>query len=149
MRRLRSFFKLNRGEQHLLLITFILLAAIRLGLWLLPFRNLLKILQKISKPDFLLPEDKSQISASKIVWAVNVASRFMPGTVKCLARALSTQVLMTYHGYSPELRIGVAKKEGGELEAHAWIEYQGRVAIGNLPDLSRFIPLPSLQGVKL
>lgn len=149
MRRLRSFFKLNRGEQHLLLITFILLAAIRLGLWLLPFRNFLKLLQKISKPDFLPPEDKSQISASKIVWAVNVASRFMPGIVKCLARALSTQVLMTYHGYSPELRIGVAKKEGGELEAHAWIEYQGRVAIGNLPDLSRFIPLPSLQGVKL
>ncbi|KAB8320249.1 lasso peptide biosynthesis B2 protein [Tolypothrix campylonemoides VB511288] len=150
MRRLRSFFKLNRGERHLLIITFILLAAIRLGLWLLPFRNLLKFLQKIRKPNFLLAaEDKSQISASKIVWAVNAASPYMPGGVKCLARALTTQVLMSYHGHTPELRIGVAKKEGGKLEAHAWIEYQGRVAIGNLPDLSRFIPLPSLQGVKL
>ena len=174
MRRLRSFFRLSKGDgaqrslspedtlrerdgrspafgdRQLLAITFVLLAAIRLGLWLLPFRNLLKLLQKISKPDFLLsPEDKSQISASKIVWAVNAASRYMPGGVKCLARALTAQVLMNYHGHTPELRIGVAKGEGGKLEAHAWIEYQGRVAIGYLPDLSRFIPLPSLQGVKL
>ncbi|BAZ22557.1 hypothetical protein NIES4073_34420 [Kalymmatonema gypsitolerans NIES-4073] len=138
-------------HRHLLfIITFILLAAIRLGLWLLPFRNLLKLLQKISKSNFLVPcEDKSQISVSKIVWAVNAASRYMPGGVKCLARALTTQVLMSYHGHTPELRIGVAKGHEGKLEAHAWIEYQGRVAIGNLPDLSRFIPLPSLKGVKL
>ncbi|WP_414584567.1 lasso peptide biosynthesis B2 protein [Scytonema sp. PCC 10023] len=150
MRRLRSFFRLNRGDRHLFMITFILLVAIRLGLWLLSFRNLLKLLLHINKPNLILPfQDKSQISASKIVWAVNAASRYMPGGVKCLARALTTQVLMSYHGHTPELRIGVAKKEGGKLEAHAWIEYQGRVAIGNLPDLSRFIPLPSLQGVKL
>lgn len=160
MRRLRSFFKLNKGDwakprvlwgdRHLLTTTFILLVAVRLGLWLLSFRNLLKLLQKINKPNLILPfQDKSQISTSKIVWAVNAASRYMPGGVKCLARALTAQVLMTYHGHTPELRIGVAKGEGGNLEAHAWIEYQGRVAIGNLKDLSRFIPLPSLEGVKL
>lgn len=150
MRRVRSFFKLSNGERHLFTITFILLVAIRLGLWLLSFRNLLKLLQKISKPNLILPfQDKSQISASKIVWAVNAASQYMPGRVKCLARALTALVLMNYHGHTPELRIGVAKAEGGHLEAHAWIEYQGRVAIGYLSDLSRFIPLPSLEGVKL
>lgn len=90
----------------------------------------------------------TNVTVGKIIWTVNAASRYMPG-VKCLARALTTQVIMSRHGLSGQLRIGVAKTERGKLEAHAWVEYQGRVAIGNLQDLSRFIPLPSLEGVIL
>ncbi|WP_017317180.1 lasso peptide biosynthesis B2 protein [Mastigocladopsis repens] len=151
MKQLHNYFKLSGGDRNLLAITFILLTAIRLGLFFLAFRNLLKLLQKISQQNFRFPFEthKSQISVGKIVWAVNVATRYMPRGAKCLARALTTQLLMSHYGYSSELRIGVAKKEGGQLEAHAWIEYQGRVALGYLPDLSRFIPLPSLEGVKL
>ncbi|MDF5728084.1 MAG: lasso peptide biosynthesis B2 protein [Rhizonema sp. PD38] len=150
MRQLRNFFRLTGSDVNLLAITFVLLGVIRLGLWLLPFRNLLKLQQKISNLDFYLPtSSKSQISISKIVWAVNVATRYMPGGAKCLARALTTQVLMNSYGYHPELRIGVAKGEGGALEAHAWIEYQGQVAIGYITDLSRFIPLPSFEGARL
>ncbi|NET54236.1 MAG: lasso peptide biosynthesis B2 protein, partial [Merismopedia sp. SIO2A8] len=66
--------------------------------------------------------------------------------VKCLARALTTQVFMSRQGYSPQLRIGVAKGEGGQLEAHAWVESQGQVVIGYLGNLSYFTPLPSLEG---
>ena len=150
MRKLRNLFRLTGGDRYLLAITFILLGVIRLGLRLLPFGNLLKLLQKISNLNFYLPTlPENQISISKIVWAVNVATRYMPGSAKCLARALTTQVLMNSYGYHPELRIGVAKGEGGTLEAHAWIEYQGQVAIGYLTDLYRFIPLPSFEGAKL
>ena len=86
----------------------------------------------------------TNVSVGKIVWTVNAASRYMPG-VMCLARALTTQVIMSRHGLSPQLRIGVAKTERGKLEAHAWVEYQGRVAIGGLSNLSKFVPLPSLE----
>ncbi|NMG05976.1 lasso peptide biosynthesis B2 protein [Brasilonema sp. UFV-L1] len=151
MKQLRKFLKLSGSDRHLLAITLILLGAMRLGLFFLTFRNLLKLLQKIDKQNVRFPFEThgSQISVGKIVWAVNVGTRYMPGGAKCLARALTTQFLMNRYGYSCELRIGVAKEKGGQLEAHAWIEYQGRVAIGNLPELSRFIPLPSLEGVKL
>ncbi len=73
----------------------------------------------------------------------------MPGGAKCLARALTTQVLLNRQGYLPDLRIGVAKATAGQLEAHAWVEYQGRIVIGQLNDLSRYLPLPSFEGVKL
>ncbi|QDL09337.1 lasso peptide biosynthesis B2 protein [Brasilonema octagenarum UFV-E1] len=151
MKQLRNFLKLSGSDHSLLAITFILLGAIRLGLFFLAFRNLLKLLQKINQQNIRFPcsTQKSQISVGKIVWAVNVATRYTPGGAKCLARALTTQFLMNRYHYSSELRIGVAKEQGGQLEAHAWIEYQGWVAIGNLPDLSRFIPMPSLEGVKL
>ncbi|MCA1992894.1 MAG: lasso peptide biosynthesis B2 protein [Coleofasciculus sp. S288] len=149
MRRLRKLLRLSGSDRHLLIATLGLLGAIRLGLWLLPFRTLLRLLAKVSQPTSKSGQVKNQTSVGKIVWAVNAVSRYMPGGVKCLARALTTQVLMSRHGHSPELRIGVAKGEGGNLEAHAWIEHQGQVVIGNLKGLSRFIPLPSLQGVRL
>ena len=139
-----KFLSFNAGDRHLLIMTLILLAAMRLGLWLL-FRTLLKLLAKISQP---VTQTTNQVSIRKIVWAVEVASRYMPG-VKCLARALTTQVLMNRYNHLCQLRIGVAKDKTGILEAHAWIEHQGKIVIGNLADLSRFIPLPTLEGVKL
>jgi hypothetical protein len=150
MKRLHRLLRLSREERNLLAITLVLLGAMRIGLWVLKFRVLLKIVKKISQPNFfVLTPSTNLVSVGKIVWAVNVTSRCMPYGVKCLARALTTHVLMNRYGYSPELRIGVAKDEEGKLEAHAWVEYQGEVAIGNLKDLSRFIPLPSLEEVRL
>lgn len=147
MRRMRNFLRLSAGDRQLLINTVFLLAIVRLGLYLLPLRIRLKLLRRVNQVSEK-SNDTQQASVNKITWAVNAVSRYIPG-VKCLARALTTQVLMNRYGYSPELRIGVAKTEAGKLEAHAWIEYQGKVAIGNLLDLPRFIPLPSLEGVKL
>ncbi len=148
MKQLRKFLRLSSRERQLVINTFILLGLIRLALWLLPFQTLRRLLAKISQPS---PQAQglNQINLSKIVGAVNLSSRYMPGGVKCLARALTTQVLMSRCGYSPQLRIGVAKGEGGKLEAHAWVENQGQIVIGYLRDLSRFTPLPSFKGGKL
>ncbi|OLT60718.1 lasso peptide biosynthesis B2 protein [Moorena bouillonii] len=148
MKQLRKFLRLTSRERQLVINTFILLGLIRLGLWLLPFQTLRRLIAKISQPS-LQAQGVNQTNLSKIVGAVNLSSRYMPGGVKCLARALTTQVLMSRCGYSPQLRIGVAKGEGGKLEAHAWVENQGQVVIGYLKDLSRFTPLPSFKGGKL
>ncbi|MCG6136157.1 MAG: lasso peptide biosynthesis B2 protein [Nostoc sp. LLA-1] len=149
MKRLRKFLRLSAGDRNFLIVTFFLLAAIRLGLVLIQFNQLLKLLTKISHSREPLPlPSTNQVSVGKIVWAVNKVTHYVPGA-KCLARALTTQVLMRRYGHSGELRLGVAKAETGKLEAHAWIESQGLVIIGNIPDLSRYMPLPSLEGVKL
>lgn len=145
MKRLRKLLRLSAGDYQLLLKTFVLLGLVRLGLWLLPFPNLRQAIAKVSQPNPKQLQVK-QVSVGKIIWAVNVSSYYMPGGVKCFARALTTQVLISRQGYSPQLRIGVAKGEGGQFEAHAWVEIQGQVIIGNLVDLSRFTPLPSLEG---
>lgn len=148
MRKLHKFLWLSNSDRQLLLNTFILLGLVRLGLWLLSFQRLRQLLTKIGRSSPPYQEGK-QIQLSKIVWAVNLSSRYLPGEVKCLARALTTQVIMISHGFSPQLRIGVAKGETGKLEAHAWIESQGQIVIGYLRDLSRFTPLPSLEGKRL
>jgi len=145
MKLLRKFWNLRKVNFYFLFVTFFLLGAIRLGLLFLEFRILLKIVNKLGTIKLPLPDT----TLKKIIWGVNVATRYMPGGAKCLARALTTQILMSHSGFSPQLCIGVAKGESGELEAHAWIKYQEYVVIGHLPDLPRYIQLPSLEGIKL
>lgn len=147
MKQLHNLLKTQTSDRILLFLTLILLTAIKLGLCLLPFRNLIKLVTSISEG--LNSKAANRVTLSQIIWAVNVVTRYIPGGAKCLARALTTQVLMNWCGFQPELRIGVAKNETGKLDAHAWIEYRGRIAIGNLPDLKRYVNLPSLEGVKL
>ncbi|MEO1429121.1 MAG: lasso peptide biosynthesis B2 protein [Cyanobacteria bacterium J06632_19] len=151
LRKLNKIFRLSPKDLYLFFVTFILLGTIRLGLWLIELSVLLKLVQKVSKPEFpLLGINKIQsaLSLEKIVSAINLATRNMPGGAKCLARALTVRTLMSRYAYSPELCIGVAKNEE-KFEAHAWIEYQGQVIVGFLPDLPRYIPLPSIEGVKI
>ncbi len=148
MQRLLKFLYLSSGDRRLLLKSFILLGLVRLGLYLLPFTTLRRALVSISRVTSSRQEI-NQTEVAKLIWAVNQSSRYMPGGVKCLARALTTQVLMSRRGYPSELRIGVAKSESGQLEAHAWIESQGQVLIGHLQDLSRFTLLPSWEGQRL
>lgn len=150
--KLEKVFRLSPEDLYLIFVAYIVLATIRLGLWLLPFHILLKLLEKASQSDFPFPTPNLQnpsLFLHKIVWSVNTATRNMPGGAKCLARALTAKFLMARYGHFPKLCIGVAKKNEENIEAHAWIEYQGHIIIGFLPDLSRYIPLPSLEGVKL
>ena len=152
MKRLLNFLEMSWCEilaaplrdRTILITALILLGLVRLGLWLLPFQRLQRLLAQISN---INPQNQNnnQTSINKIIWAVETSSRYLPG-VKCLARALTAQALMSRHGYSCQLRIGVAKGESGKLEAHAWIESQGKVVIGSLADLSRFVPMEAVGG---
>lgn len=141
MKQLRKFRQLTYSDCRLLLSTVFLLGTIRLGLWLLPFPILQRLLTKMTQTQ----ESPTQIPLARVVWAVTVVSRYMPGEVKCLARALATQILLARHGYQAQLRIGVAKGERGQLEAHAWVESQGKIVIGGIKNLGRYTPLPTLE----
>jgi hypothetical protein len=133
-RRLSKLFRLEKSDRQILFEAYLLLSSIRLGLWLLPFGRLQKILGKIGSS----PKLDQELQIKQIVTAVNRSSKWSPGNVMCLARALTTEVLLTKYGYSPLLKIGVAKGSQGNLEAHAWVEEQEKVIIGDLRDLDKF-----------
>ena len=64
-----------------------------------------------------------------------------PRRRRCLVEALVTEALLAAHRVPATLRLGVARRQG-TLEAHAWLECGGRIVIGRVPDLDRFVPLP-------
>ena len=79
----------------------------------------------------------------RIVWAVNVASHYVPDAT-CLARALATKILLCRRGHPAHLRIGVTRSEPGKFEAHAWVESHDRVVMGGPESLlRRYTPLPA------
>jgi len=84
----------------------------------------------------------------RIVSAVRRADHHLPGRRKCLIRSSTAEVLLVLYGFAPEHRIGVAKEENGEISAHSWLELDGDVIIGELDDLRRFDPLPSLEATE-
>ena len=143
MKQIIKFLQLTTEDRRLLINTYFLLTAIRLGLWSLTFKTLRQWLAKIKRSSF--PEQDTA-ELNRVIWAVNLASRYQLGGVKCLARALATQVLLSRRGYPAELRIGVLKEENNQLLAHAWVESNGEVVIGSMKNLADFQPFPSWSG---
>jgi hypothetical protein len=95
-----------------------------------------------------VPRPPASVSAppamDRLTWAVETVSRFVPAAT-CLTQALAAQVLLTRRGRAARLHIGVSKAEGRKLEAHAWVESQGRVVIGG-SGLERYTVLAVLSG---
>jgi len=145
LRLLFKFLSLRPRDRALLINATLLLAIAKLGLRLLPFQTLRRLLSKLERaetpPQFASPA----LPLQKIVWAVEVASRYIPGGEKCLPRALVAHNLLVRQGFAAQLRIGVAKDAQGQLEAHAWVESQGKVAIGRIRNWERFVPLPNFE----
>jgi Transglutaminase-like superfamily len=141
MRRLRTFLLLPSTERNLLISAALWLGLVRLGLWLLPFQSIRRLLKHYRQPSGRWSK-AGPISPEQIAWDVTVAAHYIPNT--CLSRALATHALLERAGFSAYLRIGLAKKRSGQLEGHAWVESQGKIVIGALEDLSRYVPLPPL-----
>ena len=114
-------------------------------LWLLPFRLLRTMLSKFSNGT-VAGASAEQISVERVAWAVTAASRYVP-VATCLTQALVTKMLLGRFGYPAIVRIGVARSESGELQAHAWVESGGSVVIGGSePSLRRYKRLVGANG---
>lgn len=82
----------------------------------------------------------SSHSVEQIVWAISRAQRLVPGA-SCLVQALAAERLLRESGHPARVCIGVQKTEHSSLQAHAWVEVDGRRVIGDSPELS-YVPLP-------
>jgi hypothetical protein len=144
MRRLREFWRLPPSYRRLLITALLLIGIVRVGLWLLPFQALRRLLAHTTR-EVAGTRGGGQAPINRVAAAVTVASRYVPAAT-CLTQALATQVLLRRCGYAADLRIGVARSGAGEFQAHAWVECQGKIVIGGAQALSRFTPFPPLDG---
>jgi hypothetical protein len=142
MKRLLKLLDASSAERRLLIVSALLLGVIRVGMWLLPFRTLCRLAAKNGLKT-TISSKADQRSIERVGRAVKTASRYIPST--CLTQALATIVILRRLGQPACLRIGVSKGKEGNLHAHAWVESQGNIVVGNLADLSHFSVLPSLD----
>ncbi len=143
MRKVLRFFRLPLTDQWLVMRAVFLVSGVRLALHLFGFPAVYRLLSRFGG---LNPEQAFDLNeVQRILRYVDAVSNVLLTRRPCLTRALVAQLLLTRRNFPTTLRLGVSRSAEGKFEAHAWLEHDGRIVIGYLPDLSRFTPLPTLE----
>ncbi|MFQ5678754.1 MAG: lasso peptide biosynthesis B2 protein [Gemmatimonadota bacterium] len=132
-------------EPGLLIRAAVLTLAIRGGLALLPFRTVLRAVERRTERATRRAARRTspRWRAEEIVRAVERVTRRLVRRNPCLPQALVGIILLRRAGVPASLRIGVAKDDApSSLRAHAWVESDGRILIGDEVPLSDYTPLP-------
>jgi hypothetical protein len=82
---------------------------------------------------------RARSSVSDVTSAISAVGRRIGGTT-CLTQAAVAYTMLRRHGHDPRLRIGVRHGDSS-LEAHAWVECDGAVVIGELPEMTGYAML--------
>ena len=143
MRQFVRFWKLPAAERCLLLSALCHLVAVEAGLWALPLQQLLERLPQAAAAGGAGRAGNAP-PAERIAWAVRVAGRYLPGAGNCLVQSLVAQAMLARRGYVSRLRLGVAHGDGGQFQAHAWVECDGQVIVG-AEEVSRYAAFPPLE----
>jgi hypothetical protein len=139
--RLGKLLRLEREDRLLLVEAATLLATIRVALVFVPFTRLRRSLARISARR---PRRRA-LRPVHAAWAVDVASRYVPGTRHCLTQALAGQLMLARSGVPAHLRIGLARSDQGRLHGHAWLESEGTILIGGA-EAGEYKELESFRG---
>ena len=116
----------------LLIEAAVSIALIWAGLRVMPFLRLQRMLDRCVPLRFPSAMWRIPPAISAVNWAVTaISARFPPAT--CLVQALAAAAMLRRRGHACDLesvfgRAAIAA--GARIEAHAWVECDGRVAIG-------------------
>ncbi|MBI4500160.1 MAG: lasso peptide biosynthesis B2 protein [Gemmatimonadetes bacterium] len=129
---------LSLGDTLLLAESAAFIMLVRIGLRFLPHRSLQRLNHDhvVSAPP-VYARDRG--APGRIAWALGALAPRLPGKNTCLIQALAAHAMLRRRGYPSELRIGVSGKDpAGAIKAHAWVECEGRVVVGDLEDLTAY-----------
>lgn len=123
MRIVRRFAELPVLEQRLVVKAWFAVSAVRVLLWVVPYRLIdAWLLQKAPAVG------RAPVPPDLIARAVTRASTLVPAAT-CLVQALAGGWLIRRAGGRSTIRFGVARGDAG-FKAHAWLESGGRILIG-------------------
>jgi hypothetical protein len=135
LKSLRKFLARPPRERRLFLRVFALVAYVRILLWIYPFQVVRGRVQRLGSR-----RDRAAVPSALIEWAVPSAARFVPEAT-CLTQALAATALLEQGGQTAQLKFGVRRARDKSLEAHAWVECDGKIVVGG-HDLQHLIELP-------
>lgn len=144
--RLRRAGRLPAREWLLLMQAGGWLAIVALGLRLMAVKRLIAFLKgRVRATDSAHPAapHTGGLAPDRVAFLVERAARAYPFAPTCLEKALVLYALLKRRGVDVKLIIGATKTDR-KLDAHAWLEHQGRVLIGGPAE--RYEPLCTLVG---
>jgi len=119
--RLERLRALTPTERRLLAEALALLPVATVSLRLVGLRRTQALLQRFLRESSL----REGIDAPAVARLVSIAARHGPVRATCLPASVALDSLLRRYGMRGRLRLGVRRHQG-RLEAHAWIEHEGR-----------------------
>jgi hypothetical protein len=136
-RRIGKVRKLDPSERRFVLCACFAAPVFSAALRLIGLRRL-QALNAATEGRAARPMDSDQL-ARKLALA-SIALSMLPVRTSCLARALTFQWLLNRDGIFAQLRIG-ARFVDRQLDAHAWLEFQGQPITDRPEALRQFAAL--------
>ncbi len=87
----------------------------------------------------------SEHNAVRLAKLVDTAANSLPIELSCLTRACACQMLLRLNGFTSELKMGVSSDGNKRIKAHAWIEMNHQILIGNIPEIDSYQSFPLLE----
>ncbi|MBP0020296.1 MAG: lasso peptide biosynthesis B2 protein [Cyanobacteria bacterium SBLK] len=122
-------------SRSLLLRAFFGLIFVAIALPLSGLKTTQKILSQLPQQSLTLSDTEQGQRVEDTAAMVKIAARYCRFLSNCLKKSLVLWQLLRWQGIESELRIGV-RRDRGQFEAHAWVEYQG-IALNEVQDVRR------------
>ncbi len=131
MKAARKFLALDWRDKLLHLEAWCCLGAVRLALWVVPFRRIAPHLGRQIPPGQDEPISEMPAGAArKIGVAVERMAHHTPWESACLAQAVAGKYMLRRRGLPSRLYLGTRKDETGKLTAHAWLRSGSEIVVG-------------------
>ena len=138
---LNKFIALSQGERRMLVKAFLLLPAVHLGLRVLGYSRLLRVIETwtpLRSTAGVAAEQDQRMRAREVARIVSIAAARGLYRATCLRRSLALLWFLRRESIESTIRFGV-RTSGGRLVAHAWVESNGMV-INDAPDVHEHYP---------
>jgi hypothetical protein len=122
---LQKLFSYPIQDRHLFVQAWLLLLAVDLALRMLPFRKVHGWIESSGPKKKISKAEQTEAVILRIRDFVDRAARHHLYGMTCLRRSLALQWLLSRRGLDTRLQFGV-RRENGNLQAHAWLEYEGK-----------------------
>lgn len=132
----RRFWRLSRQEKSWFLQSAVWLPLTVLGIRWMGLRHWMSFLGRVPAS---ASSSRTAQSPEAIARMVAAAARRSLLPANCLPRAVVLWWLFRRRGLGAELRLG-GRKEGEQLEAHAWVELDGKVFDVSETQSAGFVP---------
>lgn len=120
----RSAWRLADRDRFAAARALLWLLAARLAVRLLSYATIKRLTARLTGRGA-----PAALSVDECALALRRALRVLPGS-GCLPQAIAADCLLRREGHDPRIVFGVALDGAGRLDAHAWVQHQGRTVIG-------------------
>ena len=141
--KLDKFRQLSWDDRRLLFQSALLLPVVHLALLLLGYYRLREAIEKrirLKPTPWPVSDAESLQRARQISRIISIAAQYGFYRATCLRRSVLLWGFLRQEAIPSKVCFGV-RRTAGQLEAHAWVEYQGRIVNDSSSIHERFQPL--------